>query len=104
MSDEKLQFDYNEQLQEAVRAIVCDKTTFEAAMKAANIPEQDELELAVALGDAIGNLDLHNCADYGLSVEETRAWIRAGRPAGSVPSAPQPDHSEDPGAVISTHG
>jgi hypothetical protein len=101
MSDDKLEFGYGEQLAEAVRNIVCRRIAFDAVLHAANIPEPDQIEFSVALGDAVGNLDEHNCAEFGLSKAETRAWMQAGRPAGSEPSAPEPDSSEDPGAVIS---
>src|SRR5438045_2188137 len=104
MSDSELNFRYGEQLAQTVRQIVCKGAALDAALHEANIPEQDHLLFAVAVGDAVGNLDVHNCVDLGLSVEETDAWIKAGRPAGSSSSVLQPDYTEDPGAVIQVRG
>jgi len=96
----ELEFSYGPQLAEAVRRIVRDRVSLDDVLHTDNIPEPDWLKFDVALGDAIGNLDLHNCTKFGLSVEETRDWIEAGRPASPPSTLPQPDHNEDPGAVI----
>lgn len=100
MSDKLNNFRYENELRAALKQIVRDRRDLIAAIQAAGIPEGDYMEFSVILGDTLGDLDAHNYADHGLSEEETIAWIEAGRPAGSLPSAPVQDYSEDPGAVI----
>ena len=98
--NEAMAFDFGAQLALAVQGVVRERHTLASVLHAAQVPAEAKLELSIAIGDAIGNLDTHNCAQYGLTVEETRAWMQAGRPAGIAPAAPEPDFSEDPGAVI----
>lgn len=100
MSDKLNNFRYENQLRAALKQIVCDRLDLITVIKAAGIPESDHMEFSVILGDTLGDLDKHNYSDHGLTEEETIAWIKDGRPAGSLPSAPVPDYSEDPGAVI----
>ena len=88
-----------EQLQNAVQAVVRRNVGFDAALDD-TIKGMQRQRLAVAIGHAVGNLGPQNCERYGLTVEEIRAWIEAGRPAGFIPRPPEPDFSEDPGAVI----
>lgn len=100
MSDKLNNFRYENQLRAALKQIICDKLDLIMVIESAGIPESDHMEFSVILGDTLGDLDEHNYADYGLPEKDFIAWIRDGRPAGSQPSAPVPDYSEDPGAVI----
>lgn len=100
MQDQQTNFRYENELRVALRQIVCDRLGLIPVIESAHIPESDKMGFSVILGDTVGDLDEHNCADYGLSEKDTIAWINDGRPAGSQPSAPEPDFSEDPGAVI----
>ncbi len=100
MANEAAAFDYADQLALAVQGVVRDRHTLASVLHAARVPAEAKLKLSIAIGDAIGNLDTHNCTQYGLTAEETRAWMQEGRPAGIAPAAPEPDFSEDPGAVI----
>jgi hypothetical protein len=100
MPDKRTGFNYEDQLSEALKQIVCGRLGLDTAIESANIPASDKMGFSVILGDTLGDLNEHNCADYGLSEKETIAWINDGRPAGAQPSAPVPDGSEDPGAVI----
>lgn len=95
-----LAFNERQQLNEAVQKVVRRHSALGAVIHELDIQPEACYRLSVALGDAIGNLDERNCNEFGLTVEETRAWIKAGRSADTVPSAPEPDFSEDPGAVI----
>jgi hypothetical protein len=98
--NEATAFDFGAQLALAVQGVVRERHTLADVLHATHVPQESKLKLSIAIGDAIGNLDTHNCAQFGLTVEETRAWMQAGRPAGIAPAAPEPDFSEDPGAVI----
>src|SRR5688572_22256951 len=100
MPDKLTNFRYENQLREAVKQIVCDRLDLVTAIESAHIPESDKMEFSVIFGDTLGDLNEHNCEDYGLSKEDTIAWMSAGRPAGAQSSAPVQDSNEDPGAVI----
>ncbi|HYG13134.1 MAG TPA: hypothetical protein VD885_03210 [Methylophilaceae bacterium] len=100
MGNEAEAFEYEDELSLAVQGVVRERHTLADVLHATHVPQEAKLKLSIAIGDAIGNLDTHNCTQYGLTVEETRAWMQAGRPAGIAPAAPEPDFSEDPGAVI----
>lgn len=100
MQDELTGFGYENQLREALKLIVCGRVGLDEAIASANIPPEDKMQFSVILGDTLGDLNEENCTDYGLTREDTLAWMDDGRPAGSQPSAPAPDFSEDPGAVI----
>lgn len=100
MPDKQTNFRYENQLKAALKQIVRGRLGLITVIESANIPESDKMGFSVILGDTVGDLNEHNCADYGLSEKDTLAWINDGRPAGSQPSAPEPDFSEDPGAVI----
>jgi len=100
MTDKPTGFRYENQLRDALRQIVCGRLGVDTALDSVDVPVSDRGEFAVILGDTLGDLDEHNYADHGLGEKETVAWIKDGRPAGAQPSAPVPDHSEDPGAVI----
>jgi hypothetical protein len=100
MPDKLTNFRYENQLREGLKQIVCGRLDLVAVIESANIPANDKMEFSVILGDTVGDLNEHNCTDYGLSVKDTITWINDGRPAGSQPSAPEPDFSEDPGAVM----
>lgn len=95
-----MNFRYEKQLRDALKQIVVGRQGVDTVVDSADVPVSDRGEFAVILGDTLGDLDEHNFADHGLTEEETVAWIRDGRPAGAQPSAPVPDSSEDPGAVI----
>lgn len=100
MPDKLTDFRYENQLKVALKQIVCDRLDLVTAIESANIPEGDKMEFSVIFGDTLGDLNEHNCADYGLSEKDTIAWMNDGRPAGAQPSAPVQDSNEDPGAVI----
>lgn len=100
MSDKPTDFRYENQLKIALKQIVCGRHGVDTVIESADIPESDKMGFSVILGDTLGDLNEHNCADYGLSASDTIAWMNDGRPAGAEPSAPVPDSSEDPGAVI----
>lgn len=100
MPDKPADFRYEDQLRVALKQMVCDRLDLITAIESANIPESDRMGFSVILGDSLGDLNEHNCADFGLSEADTIAWMNDGRPAGSQPSAPEPDFSEDPGAVM----
>ena len=103
MTDKPTDFKYENQLRVALKEIVCGRLGLSTVIESAHIPENDKMGFAVMLGDTLGDLNEHNCADYGLSEKDTIAWMNDGRPAGAQPSAPVPDSSEDPGAVIPYH-
>ena len=88
-----------EQLNSALQAVVRRNVALDDVLDD-TIKGKERQRLAVAIGHALGNLDLHNCDRYGLTTEETRTWIEAGRPAGFSSQPPEPDFSEDPGAVM----
>ena len=100
MSDQVANFKYVNELRAALKQIVRDRGDLIDAIESANVLEGDKMEFSVMLGDSLGDITEDNFADYGLAQQETIAWIKDGRPAGSAPSQPVPDHSEDPGAVI----
>lgn len=100
MPDKLTNFRYEDQLRVALEQVVCGRLGLVTVIESADIPENDKMEFSVMFGDALGDLNEHNCTDYGLSEKDTIAWMNDGRPAGSHPSAPEPDSSEDPGAVI----
>jgi len=100
MAEKLAGFDYDNQIKEALKQIVCGRLGLDTVIESANIPANDKMEFSVILGDTLGDLNEENCVDYGLSREDTLAWMNDGRPAGSQPSSPVPDFSEDPGAVI----
>ena len=102
LSDELAGFGYMNELKEALRKIVVERLAMDAVSKSLNIPASDKTAFSVILGDSLGDLNERNCSEYGLSEKDTIAWMNDGRPAGSYPSAPEPDFSEDPGAVIPT--
>jgi uncharacterized SAM-dependent methyltransferase len=90
----------NEQLDQTVQGVVRGHLALNAVLHRADMPEKTRQRLSVAIGNAIGNLDDRNCAEFGLTAEETRTWMKAGRLTDAIPRAPEPDFSEDPGAVI----
>ena len=100
MSEKQTSFRYEKELRAALEQIVCGRQGLIPVIESANIPKADKTEFSVMLGDALGDLNEHNCADFGLSEKDTIAWMNDGRPAGSEPSPPIQDYSEDPGAVI----
>jgi len=100
MADKLIGFNYDTQVREALRQIVCGRQGLDTVIEAAHIPPEDKMQFSVILGDTLGDLNEENCVEYGLSREDTLAWMNDGRPAGAQPSAPSPDYSEDPGAVI----
>jgi len=100
MPDKPTNFRYEDQLRVALKQIVCDRIDLVAAIEAANTPEGDKMAFSVMLGDTLGDLNEHNCVDYGLTEKDTLAWMKDGRPAGGQSSAPVPDSNEDPGAVV----
>lgn len=100
MSIDALTADEKEQLIKAVQGVVRGHCPLDVVLHTANITEQTRQRLSVAIGNAVGNLDDRNCSEFGLTAEETRAWMNAGRPTDVIPQAPEPDFSEDPGAVI----
>jgi hypothetical protein len=83
----------------AVQAVVRHNAGFDTVLDD-TMTGRERQRLAVAIGHALGNLEPENCERYGLTADEIRSWIAAGRPAGFSPGAPEPDFSEDPGAVI----
>lgn len=100
MTDKLTNFRYEHELEAGLKQIVCGREALDTVIDSANIPPEDKMQFSVILGDALGDLNEENCAEHGLSREDTLAWMNDGRPAGSKPSAPAPDHSEDPGAVM----
>ena len=100
MATDAPSFDFNHELALAVQGVVRHRHALDTVLHEAHVPQEARLRHSVAIGDAIGNLDTGNCLQYGLDAEETRAWMDDGRPGGACPAPPDPDFSEDPGAVI----
>ena len=72
---------YREQLGVAIRLVVCERKTFEHATAELGLTAEQAPGFAGLLREELQKLESFNCARYRLRMNETSAWIEAGRPA-----------------------
>lgn len=67
-------------LRDAVRQIVCDGVSPEAAVAGLGIPQEEQPAFADHLRKELMHLETFNCARFRLEAPAVERWIEAGRP------------------------
>lgn len=71
---------FREALNEVIGRVVRDGQTAAQAVATLALSEEDVQVFQPMLAQELSVLELHNCARYRLTMEQTRQWIDAGRP------------------------
>lgn len=73
---------YRESLHEAVGLVIRSRRPVTQALTGLGLPAEDVAKFEQLLAQELKALAVFNCARYRLGIEETQAWIDAGRPRG----------------------
>ncbi|ALB92657.1 hypothetical protein [Burkholderia pseudomallei] len=67
-------------MQDAVRQVVCDGVSPEAAVAGLGIPQEEQVAFAECLRKELMHLETFNCVRFRLEAPAVERWIEAGRP------------------------